>query len=114
MAGSLNTSEKCGIEQHKQLIASAFDAVRFQPGRELIERYCREGRLVLCLDGLDDLSADVRSELLDDVVRFAEAAPRVRLVVLARNLEKGSMTGYKPALRNVESLFGSIVGLGSL
>src|SRR6266550_3477302 len=25
MARSLNTSEKCGIKQHKQLIASAFD-----------------------------------------------------------------------------------------
>lgn len=76
------------------LIKSAFNAVRFQPGSDLIERYCREGRLALCVDGVDDLPTAARTELLEDVARFAGQFPRVRLLLLARSLELGSLSNF--------------------
>lgn len=73
------------------LVEAAFDSVRFQPGQELIERYGREGRLALCVDGLDDLTSAARQQLLNELSLYADRFPRARILVLARSLESESL-----------------------
>lgn len=91
--------------------AAAFDAVRFQPGQELIERYCREGRLALCIDGIDDLRSSERIEALAGIAEFGERFPRVRIVVLARLLPDHALPTFERSEvaplpgSTVESLF---------
>jgi hypothetical protein len=76
------------------LIEAAFDTVKFQPGSDLITRYCREGRLVLCLDGIDDLPSDQRARLLRAAEQFSDRFPRSRVLALSRSLDANSLQGF--------------------
>jgi hypothetical protein len=79
------------------LIERAFDTVRFQPGSDLITRYCREGRLVLCLDGIDDLPSDQRARLLRAAEHFSDRFPRSRVLALSRSVDANSLAGFARA-----------------
>lgn len=67
-----------------ELIVREFDAVRFQPGVEHIERFGREGLIAVCVDGIDQLDSDTRADLLASVNEFAERFPRVHVLVPTR------------------------------
>lgn len=87
-----------GVEKDPiELIARAFDAARFQPGVEHIERYCREGRVAVCVDGIDQLNSEARTELLDAVDAFSRRFPRVRLIALTRAMRDDRMTMFARA-----------------
>lgn len=76
------------------LIESAFDSVRFTPGRALIEQYQRDGRLILVVDGLDELGPDDRDALLADIEQNATEFPRTAVVVLLRFPQAGRLTPF--------------------
>lgn len=75
-----------------ELIEEAFDAVRFHPGRELVEGYAREGRIAIALDGFDDLPAAAQERLRESLVAFAERFPRTSLAIAARALSGSILT----------------------
>ncbi len=66
------------------LIESAFDTVRFVPGESLIRQFQRDGRIVIVVDGLDELDPDNRDVLLADIERSALEFPRTRMTLLLR------------------------------
>jgi hypothetical protein len=84
-----------GHTEVEALIGSAFTSLRFAPGEELIIEYAHAGRLVLAVDGYDDLAANDRRELLRSLEAFAESFPRTRIAVLARSLPKLSLPGFQ-------------------
>lgn len=90
------------------LIDEAFDAVRFRPGRELVEEYGREGRMAIAVDGLDDLPSERRAQFLDGLVAFADRFPRTAIAVAARTLPLSVLPGF--AYLNVARLGDDTIG----
>ena len=76
------------------LIIRAFDAVRFQPGNDNLERYGREGRIAVCVDGIDQLDNQTRARLLESIDAFGQRFPRVRLLVPTRALPRDCLTTF--------------------
>jgi energy-coupling factor transporter ATP-binding protein EcfA2 len=88
------TSQRRSIHE---AIEAEFAAVRFNPGRSLVEQYLRDGRLALVIDGLDEMGPRQRARLLEAIDPAIEEHPRTATVVLARaapvRLERGWLTG---------------------
>lgn len=80
------------------LVRSAFDAFRFSPGEELMERYGREGRLNLVFDGYDELSDEERLTYSGSVQQLAERFPRCPIIFVSRRLPE-ELFGNFPRLR---------------
>jgi hypothetical protein len=83
-------------DQHRMpgLIAQAFTAARFFPGRELTEQYAREGRLAIVIDGHDDLIGADREALLESVDEWHTTFPRCRVALLARAVADDQLSDF--------------------
>lgn len=77
------------------LIKRGLGAMRFYPGDDLVERYGREGRLLLVFDGVDELSDDLRGAYLDSVERFAARFPRCKMLFLTRRLPDERLASFE-------------------
>lgn len=77
------------------LLTEAFDALRFSPGDQLLDRYGREGRLNLVCDGYDELSDEDRLRYVGSVQQFANRFPRCPIVFVSRRLPKDFLTSFQ-------------------
>jgi len=67
------------------LIRERMDAVHFHASAELVEQWCRDGRVLLLVDGVEGLTASTRRLLMTGLSQWAERFPRSGVVVCARN-----------------------------
>jgi hypothetical protein len=86
-----------GLHTVAELIGTAFTAARFFPGGKLVAQYARDGRLVLVIDGYDDLDATARNALIRDVETWSDAYPRSRVMFLARTLPDHALSQFERA-----------------
>jgi uncharacterized protein DUF4062 len=68
----------------RELIVSAFEAVRFFPGDALFQQLARDGRLGVLIDGIDGIASDQRRVFLADVDEFARRFPRSLMICCMR------------------------------
>ncbi len=86
-----------GTRSIEELLESAFDSVRFYPGIDLINQYSREGRLLIGVDGYDELSAESRKRLLALVRGYADRYPRCSYLLAARYLDRSVLPTFTEA-----------------
>ncbi|MGO9205812.1 MAG: DUF4062 domain-containing protein, partial [Candidatus Limnocylindrales bacterium] len=65
-------------------IAAVFDSVRFAPGPELIREYLRGGRLIVAVDGVDDLGPVDRVAAYTAFTDASRRYPRTCFLLLSR------------------------------
>lgn len=77
------------------LLTDAFDAFRFSPGDQLMDRYGREGRLNLVFDGYDELSDEERLTYAGSVEQFADRFPRCPAIFVSRRLPEDLLINFQ-------------------
>jgi hypothetical protein len=76
------------------LVNEALAGARFDPGVDLIDRYLRDGRLGLVIDGLDDVEPEVRDEVHASIEAAATRYPRTAIAVVERTDPAGSLISF--------------------